>query len=422
MNILRDFRLGIRVLRRSPGTTLIIVLALALGIGVNTSSFITVSALVLHPLPYPNLERIMTLWETIPKMRGERDAVAPANFFDWKERSHSFEHIAAYRGWDITLTGVSDPETIRAFAVSPSFFPLLGMQPALGRTFRAEEAEPAHSQVVVVSYGFWQRRMGSTRDAVGKSLSLGGRAYTVIGVMPDDFDFPLAAELWAPLALTLEEQNERAAHNLAVLARLKPGVQVSQAQAEMDTISRQLAQEHPGTNESREANVTPVRELTNNVTDRFVVVLLYTAGFVLLLACANVANLQLARATGQQKEMAIRTALGAGRFRIARQIVFESTLTAIAGGCLGLVLADFNLTVTKLYEIPPIIARYVAGIRSMRIDGLVVLFTVAVSLAAGLLCAVRRYSRTLRTKSVWDLNDVLKEGGPVGRPCRCPCR
>lgn len=421
MSLLQDFRLAIRLLKKSPGTTLVIVLALALGIGVNTSAFITVSALVLHPLPYPETSRIMTVWETIPKMRTQRDAVAPANFFDWQESNQSFERIAAYRTWDVALTGAGDPERLRAFAVSPAFFPLLGMQPVMGRTFRSEETSPGRSRVVVVSHSFWERRMASAPDAVGKTIALGGLPHTVIGVMPEDFDYPLAAELWSPLALTPDEKNERAVHSLMVLARLKPGVSVVKARAEMDAISRRLAQEHPNTNESREARVIPILELTNNVTDRFTLTLLCTAGFVLLLACANIGNLQLVRASGRAKEIAVRTALGAGRFQIARQLLIDSVLTALAGGLLGLQLASWNLLLTH-FLVPPEIFKWVAGLRNMRISGEVVVFTLAVSLIAGLLCAAPAIFQMLHGRSSIDLNDMLKEGGRSGTSGRARSR
>ncbi|MGA2597829.1 MAG: ABC transporter permease [Bryobacteraceae bacterium] len=421
MSLLQDFRLALRLLKKSPGTTLVTVLALALGIGVNTSAFSTVSALVLHPLPYPQTSRIMTVWETIPKMRTQRDAVAPANFFDWQDRSRSFERIAAYRSWDVALTGAGDPERLRAFSVSPAFFPLLGMQPMMGRTFRSEETTPGHSQVVVISHSFWERRMGSAPDAVGKTISLGGLPHTVIGVMPEDFDYPLAAELWSPLSLTPEEQNDRAVHSLAVLARLKPDASVSKARAEMDAISRHLAQEHPDTNESREARVIPILELTNNVTDRFTLMLLCTAGFVLLLACANIGNLQLVRATSRTKEIAVRTALGAGRLQLARQLLIDSVLTAVAGGLLGLQLASWNLSLTPLM-VPPEVFKWVAGLRNMRITGEVVLFTLALSLIAGLLCAAPAIFQMLHGRKSADLNHLLKEGGRSGTSGRARSR
>ena len=221
-NLLRDFRYGLRVLLKSPGATTVAVLALALGIGANTSCFVWVSALVLHPLAYPDQGRIMTLWETIPKVRAERNAVAPANFLDWKEQSHSFEQLAAYQPWNASLTGIGDPERIQACRVSPEFFALLGLKPLAGRTFGQNEAEPGRDGVVVVSQSFWRNRLGSARGALGQTVSLDDRVYTVVGVMPNDFDYPLATEIWAPLSLSGEEKNQRTIHSLAVLGRLKP--------------------------------------------------------------------------------------------------------------------------------------------------------------------------------------------------------
>jgi putative ABC transport system permease protein len=406
----RDFRYGLRILLKSPGVTAVALLALALGIGVNTSSFVWVSALVLHPLAYPDQSRIMTLWEAIPKVRAEHEAIAPANFLDWKEQSGSFERLAAYRPWDATLTGSADPERIQACRVSPDFFPLLGLEPLVGRTFAGDEAEPARDGVVVVSQGFWQRRLGSAPNAVGKTISLDDRVYTIVGVMPDDFDYPLATELWAPLVLSGEEKSERAVHNLLALGRLKPQVSVAQARAEMSTIARRLERQFPQTNESRGARVVPLRELTNEITDHFVLTLWGAATFVLLLACANVANLQLARATARQKEIAIRGALGAGWLSIARQLLAENILMAVLGGGLGLFFAGWNLAFAKS-GIPATVLRFVAGMRTVKIDARVALFTLAASVAAGVLVALPAIFQLLRPKVATDLNQSLKEGG-----------
>jgi putative ABC transport system permease protein len=409
-NLLRDFRFAGRVLAKSPGATSVAVLALAVGIGVNASCFVWLDALVLHPLPYPNIERIMTLWETIPKLRAERDAVASANFLDWREQSRSFDEVAAYQPWDVNLTGVGDPERIQACLASPRFFALLGMKPALGRTFLNDEAEPARDGVVVLSHGFWQRRFASAPDAVGKQLSLGGRSYTVVGVMPADFDFPLATELWAPLTFANDEKSQRAVHNLLVLGRLKSGTPVAQARAEMETIAHRLEQQYPQTNEARSVKIVPVRELTNNVTDHFVMILVGAAAFVLLLACANVANLQLARATGRQQEMAVRAALGASRFRIARQLIVESIVIASLGGGLGLWLAIWNVDFQKS-NVPEQVLKWVAGMRNLHIDANVVAFTLAASLVAGILCSLPSIGQLLFGKTTAGLAEALKEGG-----------
>jgi putative ABC transport system permease protein len=418
-SLVRDFRFAGRMVSKSPGVTAVAVLALAVGIGVNASCFVWLDALVLHPLPFPNIARIMTLWETIPKLRAERDAVAPANFLDWKEQSRSFEEIAAYQPWDVNLTGVSDSERIQACLASPRFFALLGMKPVLGRTFLNDEAEPARDGAVVLSHGFWERRFASAPDAVGKQLSLGGRSYTVVGVMPADFDFPLATELWAPLALAGEEKSQRAVHGLLVLGRLKSGTPVAQARAEMETIARRLEQQYPQTNEARGVKIVPVRELTNNVTDGFVMTLVGAAAFVLLLACANVANMQLARATARQQEMAVRAALGASRFHIARQLIVESTVIASLGGGLGLWLAMWNVDFQKS-NVPAQVLKWVAGMRNLHMDSSAVIFTLASSLVAGVLCSLPAIGQILFGKTTAGLAETLKEGGRTssGGPTR----
>ena len=410
-NLLGDVRYAARMLLRSPMAAVVSVIALALGIGVNVSCFTSVNAMVLHPLRYPGLEGIMTLWETVPKARADRDLVTPANFVDWKARSQAFERMAAFRRWDVTLTGTGDPERVQGCLASADLFPLLGLQPLLGRTFTSEETEPGRDDVVVVSQGFWRTRLGSAGDAVGKTIALGGRAYRVVGVMPSDFDFPLATDLWTPLAMTGEEKNQRATRDLAVLARVKPGVTVAQARAEMDGIAQRLAREYPKTNEERGVVVVSLRQLTNNVTDRFVLTLLGGASFVLLLACANVGNLQLSRAAARQKMIAVQAALGASRLRIARQLACESLLLSVAGGGLGLWLAAWDLELSRTTAIPPEVLQWVAGVQYMRVDGTVLWFTLAASLATGLLCSLPSAYHLLRHGASGSLVEVLKESG-----------
>ena len=407
-NLFRDLRLALRLMRKNSGTTAVIVLALALGIGVNSSSYITVSALVFHPLPFPRIGRVMTVWETVPRLRSERDAVAPANFLDWQRQSRSFEHLAAFQVSDVNLSGLGEPERVQACRVSPEYFAVLGRKSALGRVFRADEAEPGKALAAIVSNGFWQRHFASAGDVLGRGLSLNGQTFTIAGVMPADFDFPLGTDLWLPLALTPAEKNDRANGRLAVIGRLKPGVPVSQARAEMDTLSRRLEKQYPDTNEGRGALITPILELTNNVTDRFALMLLATAGFVLLLACANVANLQLARNEARRKEMAVRAALGAGRISIVRQLVVENLAMALAAGALGLLLAGWNLDYTRS-AIPAQVRKWVAGFAGMRIDSSVVLFTLAASVVAGILCALPSFVKIVRRRSMVNVSDDLKE-------------
>ncbi len=395
-------------MRKSPGTTAVIVLALALGIEVTTTAFVNLSALVLHPLPFPRIGRVMTLWETAPKSQSEREPVAPANFFDWKHQNRSFENLAAYRQWDVNLTGVGDPERVQASQVSPEYFAVLGMKPALGRTFRADESEPGRASVIVVSHGFWQRQLASADDVLGRRVVLNGQDFTIVGVMSAKFNYPLGTDVWAPLAMTLAQKDDRSGRSLAVLGRLKEGVAVDRARAELATLSRTLEKLHPDTDEGRMGLIVPILELTNQGTDRFSFIIMATAGFVFLLACANIANLQLARVMSRQKEMAVRTAMGAGRMRIVRQLVVENVAIALVGGALGLTLASWHLSYADSV-IPAQVRKWVAGFDDMRITAPVVLFTLAASILAGILCALPSFLQITRKRSVVDVNEALKE-------------
>jgi putative ABC transport system permease protein len=421
MNYLHDLRFALRGWKQSPVPTAVLILALALGIGVNASCFITVNAIILHPLPYPGLDRIMTLWESPTSQSGNHEPVAQANFFDWKERSRSFDALAAYRRWDANLTGTGEPERVRACLASPEFFQVLGMEPALGRTYRVGETEPGRNGVVVISRGFWKRHMAADPAVLGKSLSLDGAAYTIAGVMPEDFNFPLETEVWAPLALTVVQRHDRESHSLAVLGRLKPGSSLHQARAEMAALGRRLADQYPESNRDREIQVIPVRELTNNITDRFVLTLQATAGFVLLLAAANVANLLLLRLASRQREIAVRTAMGATRFRIVRLLVSESLILALASGGVGLYLADWKIHLDSRM-IPAEVLLWVAGLKNMRVDATVILFTLAMSLLVGLLSVTPAVLHVLRGTSAKDLNEALKEGGRGGSAGRAHSR
>ncbi len=402
-----DIRYGFRLLLKSPGAAAIAVLALGIGIGVNTASFISLKAMVLRPLPFKDLNRIVTLWETPTKSRAERDSVSPANFLDWKEQARSYQHLAAYRWWDVNLTGVDDPERLQGFVVSPEFFPLLGMAPELGRGFSRGEAEPGHEQVVVLSHGFWQRRFAADRRVVGRTVTLDGRVFTVVGVMPEDFDFPLSADVWAPLALSPRERSERGARYLQVMGRLAPGASLEEARAEMTTIAGRLERQYPQTNDGRGAQVVRLLELTNFMTDRFVIILMCSSTFVLLLACANVANIQLARSTARTKELAVRAALGASRWRISRQLLIESLLVALAGGALAVCLAFWDVG-TMNATIPAQVRKWVAGLREIKVDGLVIAFALVASVVTGLLCGL---GAVIQSWGQGNVNEALKQGG-----------
>lgn len=409
----RDLRQAARVLRKSPVATCVAILALALGIGVNASSFIRIDAIILHPLPYPRLERIVTVWETLPKTGAQRNAFAPGDFFDLQGQSRSFERMAAYRGWEVSLTDAGNPEHVRAFLVTPGFFSVLGTQAALGRTFSSDDERLAARDVVVVSEGFWKGHLAAAPDAAGKSITLDGRAYAIAGVMPDDFDFPLGTDIWAPLIPDPASRHDHATRDLMVIGLLKPNVSAARASAEAGAIAARLAQQYPTTNEGRGMLAAPLREMAEGVTDRFLWTLLGAAGFVLLLACANVGNLHMARAANRRKEMAVRVALGASRFQIARQLLAESVLISAAAGILGLLLASWDNDYGKSH-LPALVLRIVPGLRTMRIDSNVILFTLALSLATGVLCGLPAILHLAYGKSRTNPADALRERSSSG--------
>lgn len=415
----RDFRYASRVLLHSPVISAVAVLALALGIGVNASSFISVDSMVLHPLPYPRLDRIVTVWGTLPKLRTAQDALSPADFIDLKNQNQSFESIAAYRGWDASLTGDGTPERVQATLVAPAFFTVLGMKPELGRTFAQEQDHSSHARVVIVSDAFWKSRLAAASNAIGRSISLNGANYTVIGVMPDSFDLPLMNAIWAPLTLDPAQQHDRDHHDLLAVALLKPNVPPDQARAEAASIALRLEQQYPRTNRDRSLLVEPIRSMAERITGRFLLLLFGAAGFVLLLACANIGNLELARATNRDREFAVRAALGASRLQIAREMLAESMLISMAASVIGLLLASWNTAYAKT-TIPAIAFRSVPGLRHMHVDATVVLFTVGVSLLAGLLCSLPAIAQVIHRRMRSDLNNVLR--GHSSAPAVTPAR
>jgi putative ABC transport system permease protein len=401
--MLQDFRHALRGLLKTPGTAAVAILALGLGIGANTTVISSVSAMLLHPFPFPQVDRIVTVFEK-PSTFGK--LTAPANYMDWRDRNHVFSGIAALRGWDANLTGVADPERVEATAVTAGYFSMLGIRPMLGRTFARGEDQPGRDAVVVVSEGFWKRRLRGAADAPGKTLQLNGRAFTVVGVMPKDFDYPLSNEIWTPLAFTPEERDDRTGRSVQVLARLRPGVTVAQAGAEMANIAEGLARQYAA-DRNRTAEVMRLIDSALEGTNRFIAVLFGSSAFVLLLACANVANVLLARATGRRRELAVRTALGAARWRIARQFLAEGLLLALAGGGLGLMLGIWGIDALRL-TIPEAAYRWVAGMRNLRVDGTTLAMTAALALGTGLLASL---APAWQSWGRGALTAALKEGG-----------
>ena len=407
--ILQDLKYGFRMLAKSPGFTAVAVLALALGIGANTVMFSTINAMLLRPFAFQHLDRAVDLWETVPKQNQQHMAVAPANFRDWQEQAKGIELLSAIRRWDVNLTGKDLAERLECFQVTANFFPLLGIPAQSGRYVVADNFGAGRSNVVVLSHGFWQRHFGADPTIVGQSVLLSGEKFTVIGVMPSEFDFPVGAEAWVPLDFTVQEASDRASHSLQVLGRLKAGVSVAKAQDDLETIAARLGREYPQTNAGHGVRVMGLVDDITFGSKQFVGVLMGGAGFVLLLACANVANLLLARVTGRQKEIAVRLALGAGRWQIVRQLIVESTLISVLGGLAGLLLAGWDLKLTQ-NSLPPFILQHIPGLKHLQADWRVLVFTITVALLAGILAAVAPALHVSRP----DLNEVLKEGARGG--------
>jgi putative ABC transport system permease protein len=405
-HLTQDLRYGLRTMRRSPGFAAVAVFTLALGIGANTAIFSVVNAVLLRPLPYRDPARLVTV------LHDGWKPVAPANFLDWREQSRSFESIAAAQLWSLTLTGLDRPEQLDVLQTSAEMFQVLGVDAALGRTYGAGEDQPGREQVVVLSHGFWQRRFGGATDVVGRQVTLDGEPYTVVGVMPPDFQFApfwaTHAEAWLPLNLG-QRVNDRRGQSLRVFARLKPGVTQGQAQAEMETINRRLAEQHPRENEGLTVSVDPLHEKVVGKSRPALLIILGAVGFVLLIACANVTNLMLAKSALRQREIAVRIALGAGRWRIVRQLLTESLLLSVAGGGAGLLLASWSNTALASLS-PDTLPR----VRTASLDPSVLLFTLGLSVFVGLLFGLAPALRS--TKS--DLTESLKsraQGSARGR-------
>jgi putative ABC transport system permease protein len=402
MNGLRqDLRYGFRALTKSPGFTLIAILTLALGIGANTAIFSVVNAVLLRPLPYGEPERIVQLWETQPSKNAYQGTVSPLCFNDWRTRSRSFASMAAYRYANFTLTGGDTPQSLTGASVSADFLAVIGVAPARGRGFTPEDDQPGNSRSVVLSHGLWQRRFASDPQIIGRTLELNGENQTVIGVMPPGFEFPNSVELWSPLALDLPRL-QRGSHYLFAIGRLKPGIVASAAQTEMDAIARDLEREYPDDNRGIGVNVVSLHDQLVKETRSALLVLLGAVTLVLLIACVNVANLLLVRATGRQREIAIRSALGASRWQIIRQLLTEGMLLAVLGGALGLLLAWWGVDLLKKFE-PGNLPRT----SEIGVDPWTLAFTFLIAIITGIVSAA--VPAIYATNP--DLNQALKESG-----------
>jgi putative ABC transport system permease protein len=380
----QDLHYAARTLRKSPGFTVVAALTLALGIGANTAIFSVVDAVILRPLPYPEPTRLVELWGNVKRAKVERRGASFPDYLDWRAQSHSIEAMAAFDSGTMTLTGIDEPERIHAEVVSQPYFDLLGMRPALGRTFLPEEDEvPQRNAVIILSHGLWKRRFGADPAIVGRTVQLDGRTWSIVGVMPPWFrGVTDQAEAWVPFRMTgtAEDFAERGNRGFAALARLKPGVSQAQAQTELDGISKRLEAAYPQTNEGRAVEVARLdHELFGDI-QKPLLVLLCAVAFVLLIACTNVANLLLARSEARQREIAMRIALGAGRARVLLQLVVESCVLACVGAGAGLLLANWGIK-ALMASSPIVFPSYIHP----GLDPRVALFTVLISFAVGLL-------------------------------------
>ena len=385
------------------------VLAIALGIGATTAIFSVVNALLLRPLPYRDPGQLVWAWERTPQ--GRRAGVSPANFMDWRAQSRAFGQMAAYDFVGFNLTGGPEPEQIVGAWVSADFFSLLGVEAALGRGFRPEEDRPRGERVVVIGHGLWQRRFGSDPGIVGRKIQLNGESFTVVGVLPRDFWFMLGTvELWAPLVLNAGQLGDREARSFDVIARPRAGVSRAQAAAEMETIAARLAAAHPRTNGGWGVMLESIEENFLSYFRPTLFLLLGAAGVVLLISCANVANLLLARATARGREIAIRAALGATRWRIVRQLLAESLLLALAGGACGALLAWWGVDLVVALIPGEIQRRIPGGVGAVGFDARTLGFAALVSLFTGLLFGLAPALHASRP----DLTRALKVGGAAG--------
>jgi putative ABC transport system permease protein len=396
--MIQDLVYGLRWLRKNPGFAVLAVLMLSVGIGVNTAMFSVINAVLLEPLPYPEADRIVWMNESGPEVANRH--VSYPNFLDWRERNHVFEAMSTFRGFSANLTGSGAAENLEARIVSADYFRVMGATPMLGRDFTAEDDKPGAPAVTIISYRFWQQHFGGDQNIVGNELMLDGQAHTIIGVMPQTFVHQGPPPLWVLIGPhDWKHRDWRIAGN--VVARLKPGVTIAQARDEMNRIARQLLQEHPVANAG--ANVVNVVSLQDSITGRVntaLKILFGAVGLVLLIACANVANLMLARAASRRKEFALRAALGASRFRIVRQVLVESLLIAVAGGLLGLVLASWTISLLSR-----VTHETVPRMSGMHLDGKVFAFNLVVSLLTGIVFGLIPAWRSSKT----DLQETLKD-------------
>jgi predicted permease len=398
----QDVRYGLRVLLKNPGFTAIAILTLALGIGANTALFSVVNAVLLNPLPFANPNELVAVYAKSPTF--EESSIAYPNFLDWQKDNHSFASLSAFRSDDYNMTGAGEPERVHTHMISAEFFTALAMQPLLGRAFRPEEDAVGAGPVAILSDGLWHRKFGSAQDVLGKNITLNGKAHTIIGVAPGHITGLSNTDIFVPIGQWNDPsfRDRRISMGTNSIGRLKPGVTIEQARLEMNRIAENLAVAYPEADKGMGVTLVPLKtDVVGNVKG-ILLVLLGAVSFVLLIACANVANLLLARSTGRSREFAIRAALGASPMRVIRQLLTESVLLGLAGGCIGLVLAKLGVRV-----LVAALANTLPRSEEIALDGHVLFYTLGISVLTGIVFGLIPALKTLRP----DTHETLKEGG-----------
>ncbi|HZS46965.1 MAG TPA: ABC transporter permease, partial [Blastocatellia bacterium] len=404
--IWQDTRYAARLLIKQPVFTLTAVLTLALGIGANTVIFSFVDSLFLRPLAFPDLDHIVSIVETRNLQSNVTSDISAANYVDWRSRLKSFRYLAAIEGNTFNLSGYGEPDQVDGARTTASFFQVLELPPILGRTFTQEEEQPGHNRVIVISEHLWRYHYDANPNLLGQTIRVNAENYVVIGVMPSTFTYPVRSEIWIPLSLTPQEWNDRADHNYIAIGRVKQDVTLAQAQSELSGLAAQLADQYSQTNKGWGARLSSMRsDFSDDITNAFLITLELTVFFVLLIACTNIANLQLARATSREKEIAIRTALGAGRWQIVRQLLIENLILSLTGGLMSIFIAKWGVGVIKS-SVPEEWTRQIPGWQYTGINYHTLAFTLGIAVVTGVLVGLAPALQASRP----NLTEALKDG------------